>query len=129
MKLEIVPHACKESKNEETGEVIPPSFEGSVTIKLPSMPESYRFKAKFAKRYVDVDTAKMSKAAMDVETLDLIAAIAEEIRPFFLEVKLKDLENGKEITSAEELFYYEDGFGIIADIGMRFVKGFAEKNS
>ena len=125
MDLVIEPSACRPSKD-EAGVETPASFKGKVTIKLPTMPESYRFKAKYGRRAVALDGKEATDKTM--MTLELIADIAEEIKDCFVKVEIEEIGTKKKLTSMEELYSYEPAFGIVAEVSMKFVQGFAEKN-
>lgn len=125
MDLEIVPSICKATKD-EGGQEIAPLFTGSVTIKIPSMPESYRFKAKYGKKTMGMSgvTEKQEQA---FATMELLADIAEEIQPFFMKVELKEVKSKKAIKTVDDLYSYESAFPIISEIAMMFIQGFASK--
>lgn len=125
MDLVITPTLCKEQKN-EAGDLVPASFSGFVTIRLPTMPESYRFKAKYGRRSVGLN--EKSEADVAMVSLEMIADIAEEIKPFFSVVNLTEVATKKTLSTVEELYSYEPAFSIIAEVGMKFIQGFAEKN-
>lgn len=125
MDLVIVPSICQD-QTDAAGKVTPAAFSGSVTIKLPTMPESYRFKAKYGRRSVGLD--QKSEADVAMASLEMIADIAEDIKPFFTKVELVDVQTKTKLKSVDELYSYEPAFAIIADVAMRFVQGFAEKN-
>lgn len=126
MDLVIKPTICEEQKDAAGTVIAPAAFSGTVTIKLPTMPESYRFKAKYGRRSVGLDTKSEADVAM--ASLEMIADISEEIKPFFTKVELTDVGNGKQIASVDELYSYEPAFSVIAEVAMKFIQGFAEKN-
>lgn len=125
MDLIIEPSACKSSKD-EAGVETPASFKGKVTIKLPTMPESYRFKAKYGRRAMSLDGKDVSDKTMI--TLELIADIAEEIKDSLVKIELEEISTKKKLASMDDLYSYEPAFGIVAEISMKFIQGFAEKN-
>lgn len=125
MDLVITPSLCKE-QTDAAGKITPAAFSGSVTVKLPTMPESYRFKAKYGRKSVGLDTK--SDADVALASLEMIADIAEEVKPFFTKVELTEINTKKEIKTVDELYSHEPAFAIIAEIGMKFIQGFAEKN-
>lgn len=125
MDLKIVPQACEVTKD-EAGADVPASFSGSVTIRLPTMPETYRMKAKYGRKAV----AMKSEDSLEnkLESMELVAEIAEDIKDNFVKVHLEDLQNGRKINSVDDLYSYEPAFGIIAEVAGKFIQGFAEKN-
>ena len=127
MELVITPTACKPTKD-EAGQDVPAAFNGTITIRIPSMPESYRFKAKYGKRTVGLGMSEMSKEQSTFVSMELLADIAEDVKGHFLKVDITDVASKKTITSIDELYCYEPAFAIIADVAMRFIQGFAEKN-
>jgi hypothetical protein len=128
MDLVFVPSACKESKD-EAGKEIPAKFSGSITIKLPTMPESYRIKAKYGRKSVDTFGGKTEDSIDSrLVLIELLADIADEIKGNLLKVDLVYLQDNKKIKSADDLYSFEPGFEIIAEIGSKFLSGFAEKN-
>lgn len=127
MELEVIPSQCKTSKD-ESGAEIPAPFSGSVTVRLPSMGEAYKFKAKYGRKMHDVDLKKLDNTESIFALMDLTGDLCEEIRGNFIKVNIKEVSTGKELKSADEIFTYEPAFEIVAEIGLKFVKGFAEKN-
>lgn len=126
MELLITPALCKESKS-ESGEDVAPLFSGTVTVRTHSMPESYRFKAKLGEKSSEMTAASENKGKQAAVAMRLLADAAEEIKGCFVAVDLKELSTGVEIKSADDLYSYEPAFGIISEIAMKFVQGFAEK--
>ena len=125
MDLEIVPSICKASKD-ESGAEIAPLFTGSVTIKIPSMPESYRFKAKYGKKTMGMSGVE-DKGEQAFLTMELLADIAEDIQPYFSKVELKEVGSKKSIKTVDDLYSYEPAFPIISEVAMKFIQGFATK--
>jgi hypothetical protein len=125
MDLKIVPSVCEASKD-EAGADVPASFSGSVTIRLPTMPESYRMKAKYGRKSIGM--AKGDDVETRLGSMELIAEIAEDIKDNFVKVAIEDLKSGKKINSVEDLYSYEPAFVIIAEVAGKFIQGFAEKN-
>lgn len=124
MELVITPTLCKVQKD-ESGAEIAPLFSGTVTIELPTMPESFRFKAKYGKRSLHLQQDKNEAA---FETMELMADIAVDIKKSFSKVDLTELATQKRIESVDDLYSYEPAFGIISEIAMKFIQGFVEKN-
>jgi hypothetical protein len=127
MELQIVPGICKASKD-DAGADVAPLFTGSVTIKVPTMPESYKFKAKYGRRTTGMMSEDKDKGATAFATMELLAEIAEEIQPFFTKVELTEIATNKAVDSVDMLYSYEPAFPVISDVAMRFIQGFAEKN-
>lgn len=125
MDLKIVPSVCEVTKD-EAGAAVPASFSGSVTIRLPTMPESYRMKAKYGRKSIGV--AKDDEVSARLDSMELIAEIAEDIKDNFVKVSLEDLKSGKKINSVDDLYSYEPAFVVIAEMAGKFIQGFAEKN-
>lgn len=126
MDLEIVPAICKATKD-ENGVDVAPLFSGSVTIKMMSMPESYKFKSKYGRKTMAMSGVVEEGSEKAFATMDLLGELGTEIQPFFANVALKDLSNGKEIKSADDLYYYEPMFSVISEIAMKFIQGFSTK--
>lgn len=127
MELVITPDICKPQKD-EAGVEKPALFSGTVKIKLPTMPESYRFKAKYGRRTMGLGAEGLSKEDSTMLTMELLADIADQIKPNFIEVCLIENESKKEISSVDELYSYEPVFAVVSEIAMMFVQGFAQKN-
>jgi hypothetical protein len=128
MELVIVPNICKPQKSEDGLETAP-SFQGSITIDIPSTPELYRFRSKYGRKMNLNDMANMeNKTEQAFATMDLIGEICEEIKPKILKVDLIEVSTKREIKSVEDLYCYEPVFGAVTEIGMKFIQGFAEKN-
>lgn len=126
MELEIIPEICKPSKDESGAEVAP-AFSGSVTIKVPTMPQSYKFKAKYGRRTTGMAGEK-DEHQVAFDTMDLLAEIADEIQPYFTKVQLVEAKTGKSIDSVDMLYSYEPVFPVVSEVAMKFIQGFAEKN-
>lgn len=126
MDLEIVPLICKPTKD-ESGAEIAPLFSGSVTIRVPSMPESYRFKAKYGKKTVGMQGID-EKTDQAFATMELLADIAEDIQPFFTKVELKEVKSKKAYKTVDELYTQESLFPVISEVAMKFITGFASKD-
>jgi hypothetical protein len=60
--------------------------------------------------------------------MELIAQVCEDIKPNILKVEIKEMSSGKELSSVDDLYCFEPAFGMIAELGMKFIQGFAEKN-
>lgn len=133
MELVITPSVCTTQKD-EAGADIAPSFIGTVTIKLPTMPQSLRFKAKYGKRMRERESelkasGKDVKEVDSFEVIELMADIADDIAPFLQKVDLTEIATQKKIVTLDELMSYEPSFPILSEVAIKFVTGFAEKNS
>lgn len=142
MDLKIIPSICLPKKDKETGaEIAPAEFQGHVKIRLPEMPAVFRFKAKYGKEFLKRrDTVELAKTQtkelsdetfqrVQLETMEIIAQIAEDIKGHWSEIDLIEVKTGKHISSVDELYTTEACFEVISEIGIKFIEGFAEKNS
>jgi hypothetical protein len=140
MDLEIVPALCKPTIDADGAEVAP-SFSGSVTIKIPSMPASYRFKAKHGKKAMELEQHKAKPKPKETadekkhrETMDMflmmdfLADVAEEIQPYFVKADLVNIKTNKSYKTVDELYMNEELFPIISEMAMKFIQGFATKD-
>ena len=66
---------------------------------------------------------------MEVRIAEVVADIAQDIRERFLAVNLEEKATQKKITTVEELYSYEACFEVVSDVALKFVTGFATKNS
>jgi hypothetical protein len=125
MELVITPTLCKQSKD-ESGADVAPLFSGSVTVKVPTMPQSYKMKAKFGKKTIGL-TDSGDKNTQAFATMELLADIAEDIQSYFVAVDLTELSTNKKIQSVDDLYCYEPAFAIVSEVAMKFIQGFVEK--
>lgn len=126
MEMVITPTLCKPTKN-ESGADVAPLFSGTVTIRVPTMPQAFKFKAKYGRRAVGMDGLSGNDTDKGLAMMEFLAEIAEEIQPFFTAVDLTDLQTNKRLTSVDEFYCYEPSFSVISEVAMKFIQGFAEK--
>jgi hypothetical protein len=126
MELEIVPALCKPTKD-ESGADVAPLFTGSVTIRLPSVVENYKLKAKYTRKTMGMQNIE-DKVEQACLTMDLLADMAGEIQPYFVKVDLKEAGAKKACKSVDELYHTEALFPVISEIAMKFIQGFATKD-
>lgn len=127
MELTIVPSQCKVTKD-ESGVEIAPLFSGSLKINVPSVIESYKFKAKFGRKTVGM-TEVEGKSDQAFAMMDLLGEMIEAIQPSFSSVDLVNLKTNKAIKSVDELYHHEPAFPMISEVAMMFIQGFVEKES
>ncbi len=107
MEKTIIPAQCTIQKltlKDGTVKEVPPSFEGNVTIRLPSMPEFMRYKAKFGRHVIKSDDAvETDQLLRELFAMDVIAEVAESTKPNWVSVNLKEISTGHEIKTVEDL--------------------------
>lgn len=115
-----------EEKQKEGHIPLSAQFEGVIEIRAPSYPERLRFPKEIGLDSVmagkDEDKVKAS-----LNQMEMLAVCSEKVKPFINSVKLKYLEDGTELNSAEDLFDFPYAGALVTGLCTKFILGFLEK--
>jgi len=123
MELVYTPKVCKKSVDDD-GKEHPPTFEGTVKVKLPSFDERFQYLDESQFNVDDDGDVKTSK----MDQLKSVRKLVSLSVPHYVEVNLKHKESGKEYKTFDDLTYDSKCDRILTDIAVQMVSGFKAGN-
>lgn len=116
MVLKYIPETCRDVESGRSG---------FLQLKMLSYPERNRLRKEVGISFFDESGEKTFKEKL--ERLEVAATMAEKIFPLIESVHLE--VNGTKIGSADDLYSHPDCEDIVTELIMKYMFGFAEKNS
>jgi hypothetical protein len=110
----FVPKECTEQDID--GVIVPASFDGSITLRIPSYPERQEF------RGIALSLLNLSDEMKASQSVKKIVEMVEKSKQFYIAVDLKH-KDGSEFKSFEDLSFDPRCESIMQDIAMEISKG------
>lgn len=108
--VKFVPEVCKGDS---------PSFEGFISIKMPSFDEKYGFMEE-----LDLDVDENGQLAMSLKkNMSMIRRAVKASKSFYLHVELKHKATGKAFASFDDLSMDEKAHGILIEVATAIMAG------
>lgn len=124
----FIPKACLESKDGE-GVVIPPTFSGSIDLKIPTFFERQKLKTMLivaVSTEGGTDLAALKAGTGKVNVVKMMEQMGELVResvPFYQKVEIKNLRTGEEHKSFDDLSCDPDADALIQEVAQEIAGG------
>lgn len=106
------------------------AFEGYLKIKCPSYPDRLRLPKELGVENLGIEdnpeAGKKEQMQNAFKNLEVMAACAEKIRSYVVEVDLK-YKDGTELKSVDDLYDFPAAGAMVAGLCTKFLMGFVEK--
>ena len=115
-QVTYVPSACKGDDA---------TFEGSVTLRLPTFDEKYEYLERIG---ITIDDEGKVDLGDKKNRLRLMREMVKASSSHYLEVKLKNKATGEELKSFEDMSYEPLAYPILTEVAPQLLNGFSVGN-
>lgn len=120
IELSFVPSACKSTEDK------PATMKGEVKVLAPPYPKRLKYQARFAGLATgDADAPAKTEAEKRSDQMLVIAELVEESTQYIKSVDLELADGSVKCKSVDELLGLQEFEGVMIEIAMAMIQGFA----